>query len=551
MSKSLLIESTPHVQLSLLEGTGNKSIARGEFGRVGVPTQNGREYPKDLIEREIKRLSEDLKNRRVLGELDHPADGKTSLKRVSHVITKLWIDEDGRVIGEAEILNTDMGRQLKALIEAQVQVGVSSRGFGSTKTVQREGKAVEEVGDDYVLKTYDFVCDPAMKSAYPEVFTEDVDDEPEDPAKMFLDEFPEVAKQLQEDAQKATDDAKIQKAVEAAVERTRREMSEKFERNVADSLKGMRDEVAGSLREEFAADPEVGGAKAVLSQIAEMVASYHATPDEIAVRDALKAKDIELAQATESLEEALGAAKRATCMVHIEREINGHPMAESIRKMLKGQVFESVEDADEKLNAVLEDLPEGLVAAGRLDPEEVAALREESAKYKERASRLDEKVAELKEKLIEAKRLGEEIEDARQDAVERAEKAESDLVEAQSKLEDSESKVEAANEEVELVKYRYDKVAGLTNGRALLPLVERCKTRGEVDKLVEQRGSSAFQDEELAQAQRSAAGRGTVGSSPELSGDSPSGVPSGPKDPLLESLGTSMEHMATLAGSDN
>jgi len=548
MSKSLLIESTPHVQLSLLEGTGSKSIARGEFGRVGVPTQNGREYPKNLIEREIKRLSEDLKNRRVLGELDHPADGKTSLKRVSHVITKLWIEDDGRVMGEAEILNTDMGRQLKALIEAQVQVGVSSRGFGSTRTVQREGKAVEEVGDDYVLKTYDFVCDPAMKSAYPDVFTEDVDDEPGDPAKMFLEEFPEVAKQLQEDAQRATDDAKIQRAVDAAVERTRREMSEKFERNVADSLKGMRDEVAGSLREEFEADPEIGGARAVLSQIAEMVAVYHATPDEIAVRDALKAKDIELAQATESLEEALDAAKRATCMVHIEREISGHPMAVSIRKMLAGQVFESVEDADDRLKAVLEDIPEGLVAASSVDPEEVVSLREDAERSMERASRLEEKVVGLQKKLNEAKRLGEEIEDARQDAVARAEKAERDLSDLRSRLRDAESEAKAANEEIELVKYRYDKVAGLTNGRALLPLTERCKTRGEVDRLVEQRGSSAFQDEGLAQARLGAAGRGTRGSSSELSGDFPEGIQSGQGDPLWESLGMSMDHMAKLVG---
>ncbi len=61
-------------------------VARGEFGRWGVATQNGRIYSESLMGREIKRLNEDLKSRRVLGELDHPSDGKTSLKRVSHVV---------------------------------------------------------------------------------------------------------------------------------------------------------------------------------------------------------------------------------------------------------------------------------------------------------------------------------------------------------------------------------------------------------------------------------------------------------------------------------
>ncbi|MEJ2293677.1 MAG: hypothetical protein P8Y23_02805, partial [Candidatus Lokiarchaeota archaeon] len=112
MSKrKILIESTP-VTLSLVESAyGNKTIARGEFGRCGIPTQNGRIYPEKLMQREIDRLQEDLSHRRILGELDHPSSGRTSLKRVSHVITGLKI-KDGIVIGEAEILNTPEGKTL-------------------------------------------------------------------------------------------------------------------------------------------------------------------------------------------------------------------------------------------------------------------------------------------------------------------------------------------------------------------------------------------------------------------------------------------------------
>ena len=259
----LLCEEKPHFsQFTITESKNGKMIARGEYGRVGVPTENGRIYSEALMQREFDRLLEGIKARRVLGELDHPADGKTSLQRASHVITSLKI-VDGIVIGESEILGTRNGKELKALIEANVQVGVSSRGYGSTQpaTGKNEGEMVQ---DDFVLKTYDFVGDPAMKTAVPGIFTEDVDVEDDNPTELFLQEFPEIAEgikvQALEEAKK-TGNSEIDEAIKATEERVRRELSENFERQLAEVLTEAKEDIAAELREEFEGDPEVGGVR--------------------------------------------------------------------------------------------------------------------------------------------------------------------------------------------------------------------------------------------------------------------------------------------------
>ena len=92
MTKSLLMDAFA-IRLSLDEGTEGKVIARGEFGRADLATQNRRVYPKPIYGREIKRLQANVGKRRVFGELDHPADGKTKLQRASHVITKLSMND--------------------------------------------------------------------------------------------------------------------------------------------------------------------------------------------------------------------------------------------------------------------------------------------------------------------------------------------------------------------------------------------------------------------------------------------------------------------------
>jgi len=547
MSKMLLIESAP-TTLILVEGKGaqaGKTIARGEFGRVDEATANGRKYPRAIIEREIKRLGADLKARRVLGELDHPQDGKTSLKRVSHLLTKLWVEADGRIMGESEVLPTPEGKTLRALIEANVQVGVSSRGFGSTKPVDEDGKQIEEVGDDYVLKTFDFVCEPAMRTAYPAIYTEDVDAEQPDQKALFIEAFPEVVNQLREEAEAKAPKVETSDDVR---EQIRAELSEGFEKNVAESILSMKEEVADQLREQFLNDPNIAGAKTTLIQIAEMLAEYHITPDEKATRDALKAKDVEIADGESKLSEAVSTASKATFMLHVERKIGGHPMAESIRKLFKGVTIESIEDADDRLKTILAELPE--VKESKEDAEEMIALREENAKLSTRAVSLEERSTDLADRLKEAKRIGEKLDARRIDAEEQVQAQTKKLEEAQAVADEAKKLVEDTQAEAELKVYKHEKVAGLTNSRELLVLLEGVADRAKVDELVAKRGTTMVSDAALEEA-RKRVGRGHVGAASELNEEDRRGRPVGAPsedDPVFDRIGTNLDEASRLAG---
>jgi len=169
--KKVLVDLAGSIKLQLTESTegGKHLVARGEFGRADVPTQNRRVYPRKVWEREIQRINEAIASGKVLGELDHPADGKTSLKRVSHIMTGLHMQDDGVIIGEAKILDNEYGRQLKSILEAGGAIGVSSRGMGSTAMGEDGSEVVQE---DYQYMTHDFVADPAVLTSYPKFQTE-------------------------------------------------------------------------------------------------------------------------------------------------------------------------------------------------------------------------------------------------------------------------------------------------------------------------------------------------------------------------------------------
>jgi len=57
------------------EGVGKgKCIIRGEFGLVDDATSNGRIYSRSVWENNIKRLMPLIKERKIYGEMDHPAE---------------------------------------------------------------------------------------------------------------------------------------------------------------------------------------------------------------------------------------------------------------------------------------------------------------------------------------------------------------------------------------------------------------------------------------------------------------------------------------------
>ena len=138
-------------------------IVSGVIQRAGAKNQNERVYPKDILEREIDKYIEGpIKERRALGELDHPESSVVNLQNVAHNMRKCWWEGDD-VMGEFEILDTPAGNILKALFAAGLTIGVSSRGMGSVKELS-EGTL--EVEDDFELVCWDFVSNPSTQGAY-------------------------------------------------------------------------------------------------------------------------------------------------------------------------------------------------------------------------------------------------------------------------------------------------------------------------------------------------------------------------------------------------
>jgi hypothetical protein len=166
MSKQVLIEtqlfkaSPKSLTEGKMTGRGNP-IVEGILATAEVKNGNGRYYTKDLWEREINKYADSVRENRALGELDHPESSIINLKNVSHNIVELWWDGD-HVMGKIEILPTPSGNILKALIDSNITVGVSSRGMGSLQ--EKEG--VLEVQDDFELLCWDFVSTPSNPGSY-------------------------------------------------------------------------------------------------------------------------------------------------------------------------------------------------------------------------------------------------------------------------------------------------------------------------------------------------------------------------------------------------
>jgi len=145
---------------------------QGVFLQAGLKNRNGRIYPIDTMQNEVKRYNKEFVNKnRAYGELGHPEGPTINLERVSHMITELR--QDGKnFIGKAKILNTPMGNIVKGLLNDGAKLGVSSRGMGS---VEQKGNA-QYVQNDFMLATAaDIVADPSAPDAFVDGIMEGVD----------------------------------------------------------------------------------------------------------------------------------------------------------------------------------------------------------------------------------------------------------------------------------------------------------------------------------------------------------------------------------------
>ena len=138
--KSLLIE-TNLFEGRMQEAENGVVLVKGILQRAGAENQNGRVYPLEILKREAAKYEQLIKERRALGELDHPESQVVNLANVSHNILDLWW-QGNDLMGKIEILSTPSGNIAKELLKSGIRLGISSRGMGSVKELG-EGKVEE------------------------------------------------------------------------------------------------------------------------------------------------------------------------------------------------------------------------------------------------------------------------------------------------------------------------------------------------------------------------------------------------------------------------
>ena len=165
-TKQLLVdfipfEITPQVINEAKNSVGPFTL-KGILQKAGQKNHNGRVYPRNVLQREVEKYMQIIKERRALGELDHPDSSVINLKNVSHNVVEChWEGDD--VVGTIEILTTPSGNIARELVKNNVRLGISSRGLGSVKQVSEN---TVEVQDDFELLCFDLVSSPSTRGAY-------------------------------------------------------------------------------------------------------------------------------------------------------------------------------------------------------------------------------------------------------------------------------------------------------------------------------------------------------------------------------------------------
>ena len=161
----MTFEVSPEQLNESMKENNGKLIVSGVLQRADAKNQNGRIYPREILAREAKKYAGvQIKERRALGELDHPDSSVVNLNNVSHNIKEIhWENDD--LMGTVEVLSTPAGNILKELFKSGIKLGISSRGLGSVEPVN-ESDGTVQVQSDFELIAFDFVSNPSTHGAF-------------------------------------------------------------------------------------------------------------------------------------------------------------------------------------------------------------------------------------------------------------------------------------------------------------------------------------------------------------------------------------------------
>ena len=255
MLKNLLILERSSEVLTFEKDAGNGDyILEGIFGEMGVKNKNGRVYDESEYLPQVEALREKIKSAKLMGELDHPQNFDISLKNVSHVIEDITYDKETRQVrGKIRLLNTDAGRQAKALVDDGIPLHISSRAAG----------VVEANGAVKIKKlfTYDLVADPGFENAQLNRVNESYGFEPHGNISIFEVDLPIPGfTQAANDKYSNTNENLTQDTMEGVVQI---EDFNKYSKHIAEQLNSIKEQI-----ESFSSIKETAGES---SQVVEYV----------------------------------------------------------------------------------------------------------------------------------------------------------------------------------------------------------------------------------------------------------------------------------------
>ena len=210
--KKVSDEFIPNIGYSLSESNEKGYLAhvKGEFFCPDGKSRNNRFYSRGLWEKTLddNDVTTKLRERRMFGTISHDQDidDKALLDgKISHVVTDLRIDDEGRGIGEALILDTPAGNILNAVFKAGCKLFTSSRAYGSLTNETVDGvPKVDE--DEFQLETFDFVLDPgfiraspSLVESYNDLFETKIKIEPKDTNKEISMELTKLVEKLSDE----------------------------------------------------------------------------------------------------------------------------------------------------------------------------------------------------------------------------------------------------------------------------------------------------------------------------------------------------------------
>lgn len=160
--------------LPIGESAGRRRY-RAKVAHADRPTLNGRVYPRDVLESNIRRLRPLLGKGELTGAVGHQYADDAALANKCVVHRDLTIDADGSVYSDFELVEGhSKAADIRALLDTGVPLGFSLFGDGSRRPVTAADRArfglprdtaAEVMAPDYQISAIDVVDKPAMPDA--------------------------------------------------------------------------------------------------------------------------------------------------------------------------------------------------------------------------------------------------------------------------------------------------------------------------------------------------------------------------------------------------